>query len=182
MILQLLTLAWISCQYLMIHSDLIGPRHPLTIFLIVSAFHVIIYLSYRIFVYPFYFSSLRRLPTKARDSIIFGSRGESMKAERGAAHLKWAEEIKHNGLIRVFDVFGYEMLLCVGTTALRELLSTRCFDFQKPKALSDASAMFLGHGVRVVEGSEYEVSYYDYEVSAGTTHAEIDPIHTMCAY
>ncbi|GKZ32474.1 hypothetical protein AbraIFM66950_001927 [Aspergillus brasiliensis] len=67
----------------------------------------------------------------------------------------WANQIPNNGLIRYRTLLNSDRLLVTSPEALAEVLTTKCYDFKKPKWLANELKQLLGVGVLLAEGDEH---------------------------
>ncbi|UKZ79519.1 hypothetical protein TrVFT333_007274 [Trichoderma virens FT-333] len=108
------------------------------------------------FVYPFWFSPLRHLPTAPNSHWLFGH-GKKILAEKPAAPFReWALSMPNNGIIRYYWFFHHERLLITSPKALAEVLVTNNYAFQKPENVRTFLGRILGYGVLVAEGDEHK--------------------------
>lgn len=70
---------------------------------------------------------------------------------------EWVNEIPNDGLIRVRMAFNYEMILATKPQALKEILVTKNYDFEKPEVARGVLSVLLGKGILVTEGDEHKV-------------------------
>ena len=59
-------------------------------------------------------------------------------------------------MIRYKYVFNFELVMVCSPAALRELLVTKCYDFEKPKPLSRLAIHFFGLGMPFIEGDGHK--------------------------
>lgn len=76
----------------------------------------------------------------------------------GTSHRLWAETIPNDGLIYYRGAWGDERVLLTSAKALQEVLVTKNYDFDKPRALRDVLSRIIGMGIIVAEGDEHRVS------------------------
>lgn len=62
----------------------------------------------------------------------------------------------HDGLIRYFWFFNIERVLLVSPEAIKEVLVTRSYDFEKPSGVRHLLTTLLGNGLLVAEGDEHK--------------------------
>ncbi|ORY68971.1 cytochrome P450 [Pseudomassariella vexata] len=123
-------------------------RHPFS-FSIVVAF--ILLLADALVIYPRFRSPLRNIPqTTGRENgrIIFES-------PRGKSALRWIREQPDAELIRIKNAFGLPTILCSGPDALRDILNTHVYDFEKSWGVRAFLARAIGWGLILSEGAEH---------------------------
>ena len=111
---------------------------------------------YCIFIYPFYVSPLRHLPTAQGGSRIVGQWQTLLKEPSGIPQRRWSREIPNDGLIRYLHLWNRERVLIVSPKALAEVLTTKSYDFVKPALLASGIGRVLGIGVLLAEGDEHK--------------------------
>lgn len=107
-------------------------------------------------IWPKFLSPLRGLPHPSGPSFWHGHLWSFLTDDPILLFRRWASTIPNNGIIRWTGPFNWENLLLTSAEALREVLVTKSYDFEKP---DDARAMlirFIGHGVLVAEGEEHK--------------------------
>ncbi|KFY53297.1 hypothetical protein V496_07724 [Pseudogymnoascus sp. VKM F-4515 (FW-2607)] len=106
--------------------------------------------------YPRYFSPLRHLPQPEGNSFFMGQWPILRNEKTGRPLQRWINDIPNTGLIKYLYMFNYELLMVCSPSALREVLVTKCYDFEKPKPLSRLAIHFFGLGMPFVEGDAHK--------------------------
>lgn len=118
---------------------------------------IFIYMIYAIFLYPFYFSPLRHLPTPKGNHWLFGHAPRIVKEPNGAPTRDWIVSVPNDGLLRYFWFFNIERVVVVSPQAMAEVLVTKNYTFPKPSRVRESIARVLGFGVLLAEGDEHKL-------------------------
>lgn len=118
--------------------------------------HELVWFVYGVLIYPHFVSPLRHLPSVPGGSLFSGQWSALVKEPSGIPPRRWANEIPNNGLIRYLHLFNRERLLLTSPQALSEVLTTKSYDFVKPKLLTQGIGQVLGIGVLLAEGDEHK--------------------------
>ncbi|KAJ4163591.1 hypothetical protein LMH87_005311 [Akanthomyces muscarius] len=109
------------------------------------------------FIYPFFISPLRKLPTPTGWRPITGHTVEVIGKGVGVTAREWIDNTANDGFIRMLGPFHREYLIVTSAQALGEILVSKAYDFQKPQFIRDFFGPFLGHGLVLAEGHEHKV-------------------------
>ena len=125
------------------------------IFLILSLSRVL----WACYLYPYYFSPLLYLPQASdKPSLFMGHFPQMLKAGPGEVLRAWTNTVPNHGIIRYLDFFNMERLAIVGPDALADVLTNKCYDFEKPPQLRKGISRILGMGLFLAEGEVHKVS------------------------
>ncbi|PNP50101.1 hypothetical protein THARTR1_09090 [Trichoderma harzianum] len=108
------------------------------------------------FVYPFWFSPLRHLPTAPGGHWLLGHGKKILAAKPAVLFREWALNMPNDGLIRYYWLLNHERLLITSPKALAEVLVTNNYAFQKPENVRSMLGRVLGYGVLLAEGDEHK--------------------------
>ncbi|KAK4229991.1 cytochrome P450 4V2 [Podospora fimiseda] len=111
---------------------------------------------WKVVLYPKLFSPLRKFPGPKPGSFFMGNFIEIRQHPTGVPHRKWINSIPNNGIIRYLSLFNFERLLITSPEALREVLTTKNYEFQKPSNMRFNLGRILGVGVLLAEGEEHK--------------------------
>ena len=111
--------------------------------------YVIVYVSY---IYPFYISELRHVPT-VPGFPLWGQFYEIITTECGVSQRKWHNE--HGPIIRYFFPFGAERLSIAEDRAIHQMTVKNPYNYPKPVRAKLWMVRILGEGVLLAEGSEH---------------------------
>ncbi|KAI0971442.1 cytochrome P450 [Xylaria arbuscula] len=109
-----------------------------------------------VILYPKFFSPLRNLPSPPGASWWNGHFARIHKDPSGVPHREWITTIPNNGVIRYLGLFNSERILVTGPKALSEVLVTKNYHFEKPRALRYNIGRLLGEGILVAEGDVHK--------------------------
>ena len=102
--------------------------------------------------YPFYVSPLRHVPT-VPGFPLWGQFKDIITREVGVPQRDWHK--RHGSIIRYFFPFGYERLSIADDDALRHLTVHNAYNYPKPLRAKLWMLRILGEGVLLAEGDEH---------------------------
>jgi hypothetical protein len=111
--------------------------------------YLVIYKSY---IYPFYISELRHVPTVPTFP-LWGQFFDIIFQECGVPQRKWHQE--HGPIIRYFFPFGAERLSIADDKAIHQMTVKNPYNYPKPVRAKLWMVRILGDGVLLAEGSEH---------------------------
>ncbi|KAI0974684.1 cytochrome P450 [Xylaria arbuscula] len=156
--LRRITAASIACSYILVaHQSHWWRLHYVGTFFSAWVLQLVAWVVWVVLLYPHYFSSLRHLPEPQGGSWWNGHFTRIRKEPSGVPMRDWAATIPNDGIMRYKGFLNQERLLVLSPKALSEVLVTKCYDFEKPAALSFNLARVLGVGVLLAEGEEHKV-------------------------
>ena len=118
-------------------------------FSIVVPFYYIIYQSW---IYPFYISPLRFVPT-VPGFPLWGQTLTIISEEIGVPQRRWH---KHHGpIIRYFYIFGVARLSVIDDQGLKQIMIRNPYVWQKPSFTKNWLAPVLGEGILLAEGDTH---------------------------
>lgn len=79
-----------------------------------------------------------------------------MEAPRGKTPLSWINTFPDADIIHVRGAFNVSRLLLVSPRALRDVLNTNTYDFEKPWGIRVFLARVIGFGLILSEGPEHK--------------------------
>ncbi|OAA73378.1 cytochrome P450 78A3 [Cordyceps fumosorosea ARSEF 2679] len=112
---------------------------------------------YCMFIYPFFLSPLRHLPTASGWQLGLGHSVQAINKGLGPTGRKWIAETPNDGFIRMFGPFHREYVFVTSPAALAEITVSKAYEFEKPRALREVFGSVLGHGLVLVEGQEHKL-------------------------
>ncbi|GAA97744.1 uncharacterized protein L969DRAFT_97442 [Mixia osmundae IAM 14324] len=112
------------------------------------------YAFYKLYITPYYLSSIRHLPGPPRKSIILGNLPEIVAAEPGILQKEWLD--KYGGYARYHFMFGVSRLLLSDVKAVNHILLSNPYSYPKPNALRGELAKILGKGLLFAEGDDHK--------------------------
>ncbi|KAI0011958.1 cytochrome P450 78A3 [Xylariaceae sp. FL0662B] len=116
---------------------------------IVFFVYVVVWLSW---IYPFYVSKLRHVPT-VPGFPLWGQFLDIITQECGVPQRKWHQE--HGSIIRYFFPFGAERLSIADDEALKQMTVKNPYNYPKPVRAKLWMVRILGEGVLLAEGQEH---------------------------
>ncbi|KAG4434888.1 hypothetical protein IFR05_009618 [Cadophora sp. M221] len=119
------------------------------VYLATIPLYIAIYQSY---IYPFYISELRHIPT-VPGYPLWGQFVEIITTECGVPQRKWHQE--HGPIIRYFFPFGAERLAVADDKAIHQMTIKNPYNYPKPVRAKLWMVRILGEGVLLAEGSAH---------------------------
>jgi cytochrome P450 len=119
------------------------------IYLTTIPLYVVVYASY---IYPFYISELRHVPT-VPGFPLWGQFFTIITTECGVPQRAWHTE--HGPIIRYFFPFGAERLAVADDKAIHQMTIKNPYNYPKPVRAKLWMVRILGDGVLLAEGSEH---------------------------
>ncbi|KAI0839975.1 cytochrome P450 [Hypoxylon sp. FL0890] len=112
--------------------------------------------SYRVFLYPKYFSPFRQLPGPTDNHFFFGQFLNLLKAETPASlYIKWIREHPDAPLIRYLSFANTEIIVPNSVELYKEILQTQCYSFQKASSWRRMMKEISGEGIVVMESDKH---------------------------
>ncbi|GBB94344.1 hypothetical protein RclHR1_02340001 [Rhizophagus clarus] len=113
---------------------------------------VIGWITYKIFIWPFYISPMRKIPGPPSESLLHGNLKTIMSEEAGVPHIRWVK--KYGKIIKFYGMFNKPNLFIADAKLLQEITLNRAYDFVKP--LNAAGLSLIGRGLVYAEGGDHK--------------------------
>jgi hypothetical protein len=113
---------------------------------------LLLYLTYYCFIYPFYISPLRHIPT-VPGFPLWGQFFMIITEEVGVPARRWHQE--HGTIIRYFFPLGAERLSIADDDAIKHMTVRNPYNFPKPQRARLWMMPILGEGVLLAEGQTH---------------------------
>ncbi|KAI3342069.1 cytochrome P450 [Ustulina deusta] len=110
-----------------------------------------------VILWPKFFSPLRSLPEPAGGSWWNGHFRRILAEPSGVPMREWIATVPNDGVMRYLGMANSERVLVTGPKALSEVLVTKNYHFEKPKALRYNIVRLLGAGILLAEGDEHKI-------------------------
>ncbi|KAJ8061947.1 hypothetical protein OCU04_009733 [Sclerotinia nivalis] len=110
------------------------------------------YVFYLSYIFPFYISELRHVPT-VPGFPLWGQFFEIITSECGVPQRKWHQV--HGPIIRYFFPFGAERLAVADDDAIKQMTTRNPYNYPKPVRAKLWMVRILGEGVLLAEGAEH---------------------------
>ena len=127
------------------------PAGP--VFAGVYSVSILVYLVYWTYIYPFYISPLRKIPT-VPGFPLWGHVITIISNEVGVPNREW--HLKHGPIIRFFFPFGEERLSVADDEAINHMCIKNPYNFPKPDYARQWMVRVLGEGVLLAEGDAHK--------------------------
>lgn len=115
--------------------------------------------AYHAWVYPTYFDPLRAIPAPKGWNKWIGYAFQDLGKDKiqGTSQRTWIEELKGEDSVRFFDLFQRPRIMPISPRALTDVLTTKCYDFEKPASMRSGSILaILGNGLLFAEGGVHK--------------------------
>ncbi|CAB4490172.1 unnamed protein product [Rhizophagus irregularis] len=113
---------------------------------------IIGWITYKIFIWPFYISPLRKFPGPPSESSLYGNLKTLMTEESGVPQLRWIK--KYGNVIKYHGLFNNPILLITDTKLVQEITLNKAYDFIKP--LNASGISLIGRGLIYAEGDDHK--------------------------
>ncbi|KAJ6785609.1 hypothetical protein PWT90_00481 [Aphanocladium album] len=110
---------------------------------------------YFTFIYGFYVSSTRHLPTAGGRHWLMGHIPELYNSPPGECSKTWNKNVPHDGLLRFFMFFNQERLLAISPKAVAEITVANAYAWEKQGVVRNALSTITGVGLVTSEGDEH---------------------------
>ncbi|OAR03135.1 hypothetical protein LLEC1_06589, partial [Akanthomyces lecanii] len=114
-----------------------------------------VYGLYFTFIYPFYVSPTRHLPTAGGRHWLMGHIPVLFSAAPGECSRTWNKTVPHDGLLRFFMFFNQERLLAISPKAVADITVANAYAWEKPGSIRSALSTITGVGLVTSEGDEH---------------------------
>ncbi|KAI0183385.1 cytochrome P450 3A5 [Xylaria flabelliformis] len=133
-----------------------GSPRPLTTFISSFLLHYVLFKSYRLYLYPRFFSPLRHVPGPRGNNIILGQELDKFRADSPIGlQLDWSRRWPDAPFIRYASVAGREALIVNSIAAHKAVLQTHAYDFVKPPLFARLVGEIAGRGLLFAEGEDH---------------------------
>ncbi|KAI0865106.1 cytochrome P450 3A5 [Xylaria cubensis] len=133
-----------------------GSPRPLTTFISPFLLHYVLFKSYRLYLYPRFFSPLRHVPGPRGSNIILGQELDKFRADSPIAlQLDWSRRWPDAPFIRYASIAGREALIVNSIAAHKAVLQTHAYDFVKPPLFARLVGEIAGRGLLFAEGEDH---------------------------
>lgn len=127
-----------------------------TINLWVLTFNTLLFIIYKLVLYPTFLTPFRSLPSPGAGNFVFGHGDIRTEQEKGERPRKWIDSIPNDGLIYVRDLFGTDALLPTTPELLKAILADNTYDYEKDPTIQNILRKLLGDGLILVEGGAHK--------------------------
>ncbi|CAG8599662.1 4684_t:CDS:2 [Acaulospora morrowiae] len=112
------------------------------------------YLTYKIYIYPYYLSPTRRIPGPPPENYFLGNLIKIAKEEPGEPYLEWAK--KYGNIVCYHNVANRPFVSITDPKNLHKILVSNAYDFIKPPQLSTDLKAIMGNGILMAEGNVHK--------------------------
>ena len=117
-------------------------------------FYVNYRIAYRLVLWPYFLSPLRRVPGPPLGNPLTGHFPTILKEAAGVPQRRWLN--KYGPVIRAVGPFGFERLVFINPEPLRRILVTDAADFPRPDFFRHMMAMCAGYGLFYAAGADHK--------------------------
>lgn len=112
-----------------------------------------IWLLYQCYIYPYYLSPLRHVPTVPGGVPLFGQFFTIITEEVGVPLRRWHQQ--HGPMVRYFFPFGAERLSVADDDAIKHMTVRNPYNYPKPERARLWMMPILGEGILLAEGQTH---------------------------
>ncbi|KAF7719415.1 Cytochrome P450 monooxygenase [Penicillium ucsense] len=112
--------------------------------------------TWKLYLWPIWFSPLRNLPEPPGGQLLSGHVKLVPNERSGMPLQEWINEVPNTGLIRYRMRFNKEVVFVTSPKGLSEVLVQKSYEFAKPAKLRLGLGRILGVGLIVAEGSQHK--------------------------
>ncbi|RGB32159.1 cytochrome P450 [Rhizophagus diaphanus] len=116
-------------------------------------FGVLGWFTYKVYIWPYYISPLRKIPGPPSESFIFGNFIKLFAEESGEPQIRWVK--KYGSILKYYGVLNKPIILVTDTKAIQDIALNQAYDYPKPSLL-DALMRILGKGIGFSEGETHK--------------------------
>ncbi|KAJ5114238.1 hypothetical protein N7456_002772 [Penicillium angulare] len=127
-----------------------------TLALVSGIFFLTQLIAWKLYLWPFWFSPLRKLPEPPGGHLFRGHVDLVPNERSGRPLQEWINEVSNEGLIRYRMQFNKEVVFVTSPKGLSELLVQKNYDFSKPWKLRQGLGRLLGVGLIIAEGEAHK--------------------------
>ncbi|PKK55515.1 cytochrome P450 [Rhizophagus irregularis] len=104
------------------------------------------WVTYKLFIWPFYISPLRKIPGPPSESIIFGN----FKSILSKEIQKYGNIVKYNG------TFNRPNIVIADTKIIQDITLNHVYDFIKPPEMWNDFVLIIGRGLVLAENEDHK--------------------------
>ncbi|KAH8895974.1 cytochrome P450 [Thozetella sp. PMI_491] len=140
----------------------VSPKHSaglpaFSYFLVFLGTQCLIVQVYRIFIWPFYVSPLRHLPTPENNTFFLGQLvNQTRRPSPNTEFLSWMRRWPDASFIRYLTFANSEVLLVNSLSAHRQVVQTKCYSFEKPIWFKRLLGEITGNGLLFSVGDAHK--------------------------
>ncbi|GET00438.1 cytochrome P450 [Rhizophagus clarus] len=113
---------------------------------------VIGWVIYKIFIWPFYLSPLRKIPGPPSDNILLGNFKSFLTDEE--PHVKWVQQ--YGSITKFYGIFNRPVIVVSDTKIIQDMTLNHVYDFIKPPRMWAEAVLIIGRGIVLAEGEEHK--------------------------
>ncbi|PKB93034.1 cytochrome P450, partial [Rhizophagus irregularis] len=110
------------------------------------------WVTYKLFIGPFYISPLRKIPGPPPESIIFGNFKSVLTKEE--PFLKWIQ--KYGNIVKVNGIFNRPTIVVADTKIIQDITLNHVYDYIKPPEMWNDFVKIIGRGLVLAESEEHK--------------------------
>ncbi|PKY16233.1 cytochrome P450 [Rhizophagus irregularis] len=110
------------------------------------------WVTYKLIIWPFYISPLRKIPGPPSENIFLGNFKSFFKEEE--PHVKWMQQ--YGNIVKFYGIFNRPDVFVSDTKIIQDITLNHVYDFVKPHDMSADFAKIVGRGLVLAEGEEHK--------------------------
>ncbi|CAG8736289.1 11016_t:CDS:2, partial [Rhizophagus irregularis] len=115
------------------------------------------WLTYKILIWPFFVSPLRKIPGPPPDSLIYGNVKALLSGEADGfvePQFKWYK--KYGNIVKYYGIFNKPAVFVADPKIIQEITLSKSYDFIKPYSNNKPAIALLGKGLVFAEGDVHK--------------------------
>ncbi|PKK61700.1 cytochrome P450 [Rhizophagus irregularis] len=115
------------------------------------------WLTYKILIWPFFVSPLRKIPGPPPDSLIYGNAKALLSGEADGfvePQFKWYK--KYGNIVKYYGIFNKPAVFVADPKIIQEITLSKSYDFIKPYSNNKPAIALLGKGLVFAEGDVHK--------------------------
>ncbi|PKC09567.1 cytochrome P450 [Rhizophagus irregularis] len=110
------------------------------------------WVTYKLFIWPFYISPLRKIPGPPSESIIFGNFKSILSKEE--PFLEWIQ--KYGNIVKYNGTFNRPNIVIADTKIIQDITLNHVYDFIKPPEMWNDFVLIIGRGLVLAENEDHK--------------------------
>ncbi|CAI2167898.1 11269_t:CDS:2, partial [Funneliformis geosporum] len=126
----------------------------LSYFVVSFVFGLIGWVTYILYISPYYISPLRKLPGPPSDNLLFGNFQSFITKGSGEPQLGWIK--KYGNFVKFHGIFNQPNILVTDTKIIQEITLNQVYDYPKQQMLFGDGKAIFGEGLIIAEGDTHK--------------------------
>ncbi|RIA79007.1 cytochrome P450, partial [Glomus cerebriforme] len=110
------------------------------------------WITYKIYIWPYYISPLRKIPGPPSENPFYGHIKTIMTEESGEPQLRWIKQ--YGNIVKLYGLFNEPNILVADPKIIQEISVNHTYDYIKPPSVS--AVAIAGRGLVFAEGDDHK--------------------------